>query len=472
MHDPWRDAALATPDRVAFRMLSRSGGEGVRLERCDVSWCHLDGAIEIARGTIRQTAEPTLFLVGWNDLSLLVHFVAALREGRLVGLLSPRIPDQELAQLAAESGAAIIRSGELEVALDTSQRDLASRIVLPEQSGTLIRTSGSTGAARFIRHSARQHAVSATAVKARLVLTNDDSWLWALPSFHVGGLSILWRMALSGATVVHADSGISWIEALAEGASENGITNLSLVPTQLLDTVEAGIEPPPSLRHCIVGGAALSRETLQSAVALGWPVRTTYGSTETASMVTLSRPWSGQEASSESPIHAGSALDGVSLQFKAGRLEVKAPQIGFLWPAPPEVSMQSADEWMTTSDSGELDDEGRLVIHGRTDRVIISGGENLDLSMIEARLRDVDGVQWASVIGIPDDRFGQRPVAFVRVKDTAGFDEQAIQESLESRLEKPWIPDRVLLIPTDFEGIKPDLQTQQRWAREALGPNA
>ena len=163
----------------------------------------------------------------------------------------------------------------------------AAKDKAPELKGHIwIRSSGTTTAdsARWVALSKSAFLVSAGAVNEHLASTHLDTWVRALPVFHVGGLSIDARAHLSGARV------LEWNQPWDPGVfcnylMEQGATLLSLVPTQLYDLVNAGLTAPVDLRAVIVGGAALEEDLYYKARALRWPVLPSYGMTEAASQV-------------------------------------------------------------------------------------------------------------------------------------------------------------------------------------------
>jgi len=161
------------------------------------------------------------------------------------------------------------------------------------QGWCLFQTSGTEGRRKWVALTKAALQASACAVNAHFAVTRADRWLLALPSWHVGGFGILAR-AFAAGVPVDAVSGKWDARLFAAKVAETGATLTSLVPTQVFDLVAAGLAAPKSLRVVLVGGGALSDEIRQAALDLGWPVRTTYGMTETASQV-ASEPSEGGE---------------------------------------------------------------------------------------------------------------------------------------------------------------------------------
>jgi O-succinylbenzoic acid--CoA ligase len=192
------------------------------------------------------------------------------------------------------------------------------------------------------------------------------------------------------------------------------VTLTSLVPTQLERLLQNDRFPPESLRAVLLGGAPPSRALLERALRLGWPIRKTYGMTETCSMVTLEAAGAG--ATSES---AGLLLPGTEMRIEAGIIEVRGPTLmsGYL-PATPAPK----DGWFRTRDLGRFDAQGCLEVLGRADESIVSGGENVQPREVEAVLLGAEEVAEACVFGVPDAQWGQRVAAALVVAGTPDWD--------------------------------------------------
>ncbi|WP_413289992.1 AMP-binding protein [Bdellovibrio sp. HCB337] len=151
-----------------------------------------------------------------------------------------------------------------------------------------LATSGSTseavGQIKLVALSKKAFQVSALAVNKHLQANSSDVWLQVLPRFHVGGLGVEVRAHLSGSRVV-CDFEKWNPERIHKNLSDNKITIASMVPTQVFDLVQAGLQSPKSLRAVIVGGGALTEGLYQQARKLNWPLLPSYGMTETCSQI-------------------------------------------------------------------------------------------------------------------------------------------------------------------------------------------
>jgi o-succinylbenzoate---CoA ligase len=128
---------------------------------------------------------------------------------------------------------------------------------------------------------------NAQAVNTHFNLTAKDTWALSLPSFHVGGLSVLIRAQLTGSRVVETST---WDPQIwSQLLSAEKVTITTVVPTQVFDLVKNKIQAPPDLRYLIVGGDFLSHALEAQALALGWPVIRTFGMTEVCSQLASAR---------------------------------------------------------------------------------------------------------------------------------------------------------------------------------------
>ena len=161
--------------------------------------------------------------------------------------------------------------------------DFASR-ELQAHHMCFFQTSGTEGRRKWVGLTKESLLISAKAVNAHFDITKRDHWLLALPIHHVGGFGVLARAFVNGSPVTRLAG--KWdAAAFAHLCKEVGATLASLVPTQVFDLVAAKLSAPKSMRVVLVGGGAMSSELEQAALQLGWPVRRTFGMTETASQV-------------------------------------------------------------------------------------------------------------------------------------------------------------------------------------------
>lgn len=295
----------------------------------------------------------------------------------------------------------------------------------------LVATSGTTGSPRLAMITGGNIAAAAAASAARLGNGPGDRWLCVLPLHHIGGLSILWRSAREGGTVVLPGR---FSAAEAAGLLAGGSIGLaSLVPTMLHRVLAVSTGPFPGVRAVLVGGGPADPSLLARARAAGLPVLATYGMTETCSQAATEAPDDVGAVTGSAGRPLGSCEVRVAGKSgrplppgKAGRIEVRGPAVS---PGYWGERARRPAQWLATGDIGYLDPEGRLFVLGRADDAIITGGETVHPAAVEAALRAHPLVADARVFGEPDPEWGTRvaaevaaePGAVLRPEDLAAF---------------------------------------------------
>jgi len=389
-------AAREDPDRIAIETAVRS---------LSVAAC----AAEIAAAS---RGDGPAVVVATPSIDTVLAVYAALEARRPIALLHHRLTDEETRR----------------------QRALVERTPLPPDAAAVLFTSGSTGAARGVVLSRAALVAAADASARHLGWRDDDRWLLALSLAHAGGLSIVVRCLAGRRPIALCDHDFDR-EAVA--ALLERCTLASLVPTQLAALLDdPAWHPPARLRAVLLGGAAAPPALLERAAARGVPFLTTYGMTESLGQLATAPP--GRAGAPDAPLVA---LPGVV--FEAGSrlapapITVRAPMLatGYLDGAP-------IAPVFTTADLGSVDG-GALHVAGRSDDVIITGGENVHPSAVEAVLAATPGVRAACVFGVPDERWGQIVAAAVAV-DPA-FDMTTAADRWRTRLPAHARPRRVAL---------------------------
>lgn len=270
----------------------------------------------------------------------------------------------------------------------------------PERDACLILTSGTGGQPRVVRVSVGNLLSSALAAGERLGLAPMDRWLGSLSIAHIGGIALVSRAAFIGSCVVLR--GPLSPTYLADLVGDGSITHASLVPTmlhQLLEVWEGG-NPPETLRCLLIGGAPAGPRILRDALDVGFPLALTYGLTEASSQVATSPP----ALVRNKPGSVGQALPGVDVRLSPeGEILVRGPTVA--------QEEMGSDGWLHTGDLARMDEDGHLWITGRMSDRIISGGVNVDPAEVEQLLESHPSVEEVVVVGIPDEKWGERVVA-------------------------------------------------------------
>ncbi|HUQ39805.1 MAG TPA: AMP-binding protein [Acidimicrobiales bacterium] len=298
------------------------------------------------------------------------RFVYELRRawdgGDAVLPVDPRLPPAAVERLLDAMAPAIVVDGGGERVGRPGAR--------PAEDGDalVVATSGTTGEPRGVVLTHDAVAASAYATSARLdVDPARDRWLACLPVAHVGGLAVVTRSIVTG---VPFDilPGFD-----AEAVAESRATLVSLVATALQRTSTS------HFRAVLLGGAAPPAEVAPNVVV-------TYGMTETGSGV----------------VYDGVPLDGVEVRItdRTGEIFLRGPML--LRAYRDGADPRTADGWFRTGDAGAFDAMGRLRVHGRLSELIITGGENVWPTAVEAALRPHRSVADVVVRGEPDEEWG------------------------------------------------------------------
>ena len=260
----------------------------------------------------------------------------------------------------------------------------------------VIATSGSTdGRGHLVALSLDALIASARATLERL--GGPGLWVTSLPLHGVAGFQVVLRSALAGVPPRVYAPASGFDEALLAAALADTVGRrryLSLVPTQLHAALAAGTDLLAGFDAVLVGGAALPPDLAARAAAAGVRVVTTYGATET----------------SGGCVYDGTPLAGVAVRLDAGRVHLAGAMLasGYL-DLPPDAAGQpfvirDGVRWLVIPDVAHYE-AGRLVIDGRADDVLISGGSNVAPLVVERALSGLGG-EWL-VVGVPDGRWGQ-----------------------------------------------------------------
>jgi len=265
----------------------------------------------------------------------------------------------------------------------------------------LFFTSGSTAEPKMITHRPQALMQAAEAQGTALRIGPGTHCIQTIQLWHVGGCMLLLRALLKGARLLITSTLRPLpYDLLARQLTRHPPCMLSLVPTalqKLLDHTAA--QSGPLTATILLGGSSYPGSLIAQALKRGLQVYTSYGSTETAAFISIS------QQSLDYPelyVSSGKALDTCRIYTDANAtIVVEAP-----W-------LSDGSARLRTSDAGHIDSAGNLFILNRTDRVIISGGENIPLARLEQQALNHPAVRQACAVGIDHATWGQRPVLFV-----------------------------------------------------------
>jgi O-succinylbenzoic acid--CoA ligase len=415
-------AATARPERVAVETPSESCTYARLFARAGA------GADALGTRGARRGQRVAIALPAGIDFAVALHacmlggFVAVPVDLRL------SVPEQE----AVAAGAVAVIDDPLgagEPRARQAWRDAAHDL---DATAVVIHTSGTSSVPKPVALTYGNLLWSALGSAVALGLDPDERWLCALPLSHVGGLSILVRSAIYATTAIVHERFET--EPVVTSLREREVTLVSLVATTLARLLDAGLRAPPALRCALTGGGPVPAALVRRAHEAGVPVSMTYGLTEACSQATTT------------PIAAlkkGELGPGPPL-FCA---RVRCADDGEILLAGPTVAPGSLapDGWLHTGDLGEIDERGRLSVTGRKADTIVSGGENVAPSEVEAVLERHPDVLEAAVVGRPDERWGEAVTAIVVVRAGRTPGAAALRAHCAAALAPYKVPKRVVV---------------------------
>jgi malonyl-CoA/methylmalonyl-CoA synthetase len=326
----------------------------------------------------------------------------------------------------------------------------------PNSIAAIVYTSGTTGRSKGAMLTRANLASNAAVLAEAWRFSSNDVLLHTLPLFHIHGLFAAINTVLaSGSSLIL----LSKFDAAQTLQHLRGATVYMGVPThytRLLQQEGLDKEITATVRLFVSGSAPLLPETHREFLdRTAHVILERYGMTET--LINTSNPYEGLRL----PGSVGPALKGTEVRVTnaesgaaepatgvVGTLQVKGPNVfaGYWRDEEKTRSEFTTDGWFKTGDVGRIDHNGYVHIVGRAKDLVISGGYNVYPKEVETELDAVAGVLESAVFGIPHPDFGEGVTAAVVAKPGAILSEEAIIESIRSRLARYKVPKRILMV--------------------------
>jgi fatty-acyl-CoA synthase len=357
-------------------------------------------------------------------------------------------------------------------------------------------TSGTTGRPKGVVYSHRSTVLHALAVAANnpfgLGLSVNDPILPVVPMFHVNAWGYPYLATMTGSTIVYPGPHLDPESLLDLMVSEHVVwaTGVPTIWLGILQRLDA--EPDrwdlSAMKAMFVGGAAVPRSMIEAyerrhglKIIQGW------GMTETSPVAsTAALPHDLADVDDETRLDiqswAGLPLPFVEIRARAGdeevpwdgeamgELEVRGPWVAAsYYDAPETADRWTADGWFRTGDIVSIHPRGYIQIKDRSKDVIKSGGEWISSVELENGLMAHPAVAEAAVIAVPDEKWGERPLAAVVLKEGASATADELHDFLAPRFAKWWLPDRfefVDEIPKTSVGKFRKIALRERFAGE------
>jgi acyl-CoA synthetase (AMP-forming)/AMP-acid ligase II len=320
-----------------------------------------------------------------------------------------------------------------------------------ENSRFIVLTSGTTGTPKGAQRKSPDSLAPLATLLSKIPLQSEGRTMIAAPMFHSWGfLHFTLGLALGSTYVLRRRFEP---EEILKAIEEDECDALVVVPVMLQRIMELPEETRgryelSSLRVTAVSGSALPGELATRWMdSFGDNIYNLYGSTEVA-WASIATP----EDMREAPGTAGKPPRGTVVKIldedckplpdgETGKIFVGNEMAfeGYTGGGSKEL----ADDLMSSGDVGHFDEHGRLFIDGRDDEMIVSGGENVFPREVEDLLADHDAVDEAAVIGVDDEKFGQRLKAFVVTTSGKELSEEDVKEYVKENLARYKVPREV-----------------------------
>ncbi len=321
---------------------------------------------------------------------------------------------------------------------------------------TINYTSGTTARPKGVMITHRNAWMNTVGTMLHVHMTPAERYLWTLPMFHANGWTFTWTVTAAGGTHVC----LRRVEAarIFEAMRAEAITMICAAPTVLIAVANASPElrkdVPRGIRVLTAGAPPAAATIARIEGDLGWDVLQVYGLTETAPFITVCEPRTEHAALSSDERAVIKARQGVELVTSGelnvvsedgsevphdgqtlGEIVVRGNVVMKGYYNDPEATAQAMrGGWFHTGDAAVLHPDGYAEIRDRIKDVIISGGENISSVELEGTLLRHPAVQEVAVVGVPSEKWGESPHAFVVLRAGVSASADELRELCRSKL--------------------------------------
>ncbi|MGQ0647248.1 MAG: class I adenylate-forming enzyme family protein [Gemmatimonadaceae bacterium] len=400
-----------------------------------------------------------------NRLEFIDLFIACIRLGAILVPINVLYRDREIAHIVGDAeplavvttreafvhfrdGVTLWDVDELSARAAEESPERVRVALHVETPAALVYTSGTTGRSKGAILTHMNFVVNAANLIACWRIDAADRYLAVLPLFHVHGLGngvVSWLMSSCRMRLVERFEA----QRAAELFTTFGPTLFFGVPTMYVRLLELPADVARTIgqrmRLFVCGSAPLPAQVLEAfRERFGHTILERYGMSET--LMNLSNPYEGERR----PGSVGHPLPGISVRIAGpdgteagtdvvGELLVRGPNVcaGY-WRRPDADAAAFVDGWFRTGDLAERSADGYYTLRGRMSDLIISGGFNIYPREIEEVLAECPGIREAAVVGMPDEKRGEVPVAYL-VSDTP-LDDQVLERHCRGQLASFKVP--------------------------------
>jgi acyl-CoA synthetase (AMP-forming)/AMP-acid ligase II len=333
---------------------------------------------------------------------------------------------------------------------------------------TINYTSGTTAQPKGVMITHRNAYFNSIGTLIHKPLNPGDRYLWTLPMFHANGWTFVWTVTARGATHVC----LRKVEPVAayDLIQREKITVFCAAPTVLISLANAPEElrakAPRGLRLFTAGAPPAAHTIERIEQELGWEITQVYGLTETSPFITVCEERPEHAACSPAERAKIKARQGVELLTSGelmvvdskgkevphdgetmGEIVVRGNVVMKGYYNDPEATARAFDGgWFHTGDMAVVHPDGYAEIRDRSKDVIISGGENISSIEVEGVLLRHPSVQEVAVVGMPHEKWGEAPHAFVVLKQSAHADEASLKQFARDHMAHFKVPQWVTIL--------------------------
>ena len=358
--------------------------------------------------------------------------------------------------------------GDYERVLESASPDFEPAEIFEKDLITINYTSGTTSRPKGVMITHRNAYMNAVGTLVHSAMSCADRYLWTLPMFHANGWTFVWIVSAVGGT--HVCLRKVEPKSVFDLINKESISVLCAAPTVLIGVANAPHEMRKGCRRGVrvfTAGAPPAAATIGLVEEqLGWEITHVYGATETSPFITICERRPEHEKLNLQDRASIKARQGVEL-ITSGELKVvdtegvEVPHDGETmgeivvrgnvvmegyYRDPEATAKVIRDGWFHIGDGAVVHPDGYVEIRDRMKDVIISGGENISSVEVEGVLLRYPSIQEVAVVGLPDEKWGEAPHAFVVLKAGASADEPELIEFARARMAHFKVPKSFVFV--------------------------